>query len=81
MAKKDYKSEFEKHNITNVLWLKPKPPDPFTALDERLYPKLKSFYKIFNYEKTGFNLLDAIEKDGWVKIYEDNLAVIYQKPN
>lgn len=75
-GKTDYKEVFKKFNVDIVLWRKQKKTTP---LDE-LYEHLEKYLKIFGWEPSVFNFSEALEKDGWERIYEDAVAVIYRAP-
>ena len=74
-GKTDYSKVFEKYNIEVVLWSIPKEEE---KLDD-LAKKLEGFLSVFGWEKSDFDLLQALELDGWGKVYQDNVAVIYVK--
>ena len=69
----DYKDIFDKFNIGTVLVRKAsdRPKNPF-------YEKVHDFLVLFGWEKNDFGLLNALEDDGWKKVYEDDVSVIYK---
>lgn len=76
-GKKDYKPIFEKFNTKTVLWSIPPKESPVS----RLYDKLENYLTLFGWEKSDFELLEELEKDGWQKVYQDEVALIYRKFN
>ena len=68
-----YQEIFEKYGVSVVLWPKDKPLKFFDTLSQKLEQVL--FKK-----GEPFNLVKELEKDGWQKVYEDQVAVIYQHP-
>jgi hypothetical protein len=70
----NYKIIFDEQGIDTVLWASPGEKDLFGLLEEKMHTVLKKTNTNRNY-----NLLTNLEKDGWTKVYEDSVAVIYQK--
>lgn len=69
-----YQGVFEKYTIKTVLL----PAPGRVGLMQYLDNKLDEFLSLrFGRKRHDFDLLRQIEKDGWTKIYEDNVAVIY----
>ncbi|KKQ52973.1 hypothetical protein A2865_02030 [Candidatus Woesebacteria bacterium RIFCSPHIGHO2_01_FULL_39_17] len=75
-GKTDYRKVFEKYNVEIVLWSKPKEEDKLDDLTE----KLEGFLSVFGWEARDFDLLQVLELDGWGKVYEDEVAVLYKSP-
>ncbi|KKQ98008.1 MAG: putative membrane protein [Candidatus Woesebacteria bacterium GW2011_GWB1_39_12] len=75
-GKVDYRKVFERYDVEVVLWSKPKEEDKLDDLTE----KLEGFLSVFGWETSDFDLLQALEQDGWVKVYEDEVAVLYKSP-
>lgn len=73
-GKVDYKDVFKKFEIDAVLAHKESEKD-----EGFLLGKVKSFLSIFGWEENNFDFFKALENDGWQKVYEDEIAVIYQK--
>jgi hypothetical protein len=64
-----YKDYFKKYNIDTVLWEKPrKNPSEF-----------RINYRITKSKDNALSIVGRIEKDGWKKIYEDEVAVVWRK--
>lgn len=74
-GKEDYKVHFLKYNIDTVLWEKSKKPSVFDNLEDKLL--VLAMGK--NYPGKKFNLVESLANDGWNKVYEDTVAVIYHK--
>lgn len=70
-----YKEIFDKYDIQTVLWTKQKEDTPLDVYFE----KAENFLTRFGYKKRDFKLLKQLERDGWIKVYQDDLAVIFQK--
>ncbi len=70
-----YKDVFEKYNITTVL-LPKQEEQPEVA---SMLPLLQNYLNQITKRKKDFSLLKELEKDGWKKVYEDDVSVIYQK--
>ncbi len=73
-GERDYKDSFEKYNVDTILW----PREESTSTIGKITKKLEG---LFSQDSEKFNLLEQIEKDGWEKVYEDEISVIYQEPN
>lgn len=71
-GERDYQESFEKYGIDTVLWPTKEPVDAIGTVAERLE-------NLFSRDSEKFKLLEQIEKDGWEKVYEDEIAVIYQR--
>jgi hypothetical protein len=71
----NYKDVFQKYNVDTVLL----PVEKRETFIDQLDKKFKKFLGRFNKEKLDFNFFDEIEKDGWMKVYSDGTAVIYEK--
>jgi hypothetical protein len=78
-GKISYEEVFQKYGVKTVLW--PKPKD--VGYVEKVENKINRFFKkLMNKqgEDTDFDLVTSLSKDGWQKIYEDKVAVIYEAP-
>jgi len=75
-----YKNTFAQFNITTVLLPNKKEGQEsgIDKLEKRLFSFLSQL-KIIN-EQNTFNLTKVLESDGWQKVYEDTVSVVYQKP-
>lgn len=71
-----YEEVFEKYAVNTVLW--PVPAGP--SLYDRLEEKVADFLARLGKEKKEFNLLAALEAGDWQKVYQDSVALIYQRP-
>lgn len=77
--KKDYKPVFDKYNIRTVLWPTPKLSTYYTFFNLKI-EKPEFIKKRFPKEpKDPF--LTMLEKDGWKKVYQDEVAIILIKPD
>lgn len=70
----EYEEIFVKYNIDTILVQKGIDFDNSSFLN-----KAKNVLSIFGWEKNDFSLIEAVENDGWEKVYEDEIAVIYAK--
>ncbi len=77
----DYKSVFQKYNITVVIWPQPRQREPFSYLENLLGNRLNFINDLLGIKYKDFELIGQLEKDGWVKVYEDEISFIYQKQN
>jgi len=68
-----YKEVFEKYNITTVLWPKVRPMGYLDALSAKIADRLLK-------KEEQYNFLETLKNDGWRKVYEDRLSVIYETP-
>lgn len=74
-SEKDLKKGLEKYNITMILWPKEnKQKGLEKLLGNFLLDKLIKLNK-----KSDFSITSYLEKNGWQKVYEDNLSQIYAK--
>lgn len=73
-GERDYKQSFEKYSVDTVLW----PRKEQTNAIGKIVKKLED---LFSQDSEKFSLLEQIEKDGWEKEYEDEVSVIFKKPN
>jgi len=68
-----YNQIFLKYQINTVLWMRPQPEGLLsywlTCLERFLFP-----------QKTSFDFLSKIIINGWQLVYQDEVAVIYQRP-
>lgn len=70
----EYKEIFNEFGIDTVLTgVKTQNPS------DTFYDKAENFLTLFGWEKNDFSLLDTLENDGWQKVYEDEVSVIYQE--
>ena len=69
----EYRSEFEKYNIDTVLWTQTRDRTRLERFVEDLLETLSIK------DKSGYSLIKELEADGWVRVYQDNVAVIYQR--
>jgi len=72
----EYTEVFENFDINYVLWPATKRSSTKMKLEERVVNSLN----IFGLKRNDFNILIKLEEDGWEKIYEDDVSVIYKKP-
>ena len=78
-GKEDFKDFFKKYNITTVLWIKPAPQK-----DSDILKFISSFHltllnQIFNLQESKI-FVQKLENEGWKQLYQDQIAVIYQRP-
>ncbi|MFC1649721.1 hypothetical protein ACFL2C_03365, partial [Patescibacteria group bacterium] len=71
----DRKVQFEKYEIDTFLWFAPTEPGAYEKIDQYL---LNLYQRLFNKEDKSFDFFKSLEDDGWEKVYEDELAVIYR---
>lgn len=71
-----YTEVFDTFDITIVLWPTEKEQKP---VDRKIEEWDTYFRKLFGKEER-FDFIKTLEKDGWEKVYEDDVAVIYEKP-
>lgn len=74
LAEVSYKDVFAKYGVDTVVWPVKLKPSPFESLAE----KLKPFLNQLGMRVVYFDIYKELEKDGWVKVYEDSVAVIYK---
>jgi hypothetical protein len=72
-----YKDIFQKYQITVVLMPVQRQETPISKLDKKFKKLLGKIFK--NKKNVDFNLIQELEKDGWIKVYSDDTAVIYEK--
>lgn len=72
-----YVEIFDRFSIDTVALGKPKQENDL----DRLFDKLEEYLTIFGWKKKQFDFLGELRKDGWAKIYEDDVAEIHQKKN
>lgn len=77
-GKKDYREIFKQYNINTVLWFKPdlQENSNFSKLISSFH--IKFLNQIFG-SKENKSFLKKLEDDGWKKVYQDEIAVIYLK--
>ena len=73
----NYEEIFKKYDIRLVLWPRPKRG----SFSEILNQKLANFLAKFGIEKKEFDFLKKLEEDNWVKVYEDEVAVVFKNPS
>lgn len=78
-GKVNYNEVFEKYEISVVLLPKPTPGTIIGNLVKSLDDRLTPIYTLFNIDRSDFVLVEKLEEDNWGKVYEDNIAVIYEK--
>lgn len=72
-----YKDVFNKYNVTTALL--PKHGEEKNM--DSFFPKLQNYLnQIIGRRNKDFSLMEELENDGWKKIYEDEVSVIYEKP-
>lgn len=71
----DYKEVFSKYSISTVLLPKQVEED-----EKVFFPKLQNYINRITGYTNDFNLVKELQKDGWQTVYEDDVAVVYQKP-
>ena len=71
----DYNPYFSQYRIETVIWNNPERPDTYRFI-ERTFPLLEFSFGMPMYGK-GF--IEQLEKDGWIRIYENETTVIYKK--
>jgi hypothetical protein len=80
-GKEDYNEYFDKYGISWVLLPVEKPTGLVGAMEKIFTNKFNFLYKLFNIDETNFSLVEKIKSDGWKKVYEDKIALIYSKPS
>ncbi|UCH72252.1 MAG: hypothetical protein JSW62_01520 [Thermoplasmatales archaeon] len=73
----DYQTIFEKYGVDTVLWCVPVAKTPLQRLSE----SIENYIVRFGWEKKDFSLFENLQEDGWEKVYDDDTALIYKKPN
>ena len=71
---KEYKQVFDKYGVDTVLWPRPSPKSVLEVWGDKIESLLEKE------EKVDFDFLKTIEREGWAKVYEDSVAVVYKKP-
>lgn len=74
-GEKDYKKIFDRFKVSTVLSAKKGEESPL----DKFYKKVESFLNIFGRGRNDFNFLEKLKKDNWAKIYEDDVAVVYER--
>jgi hypothetical protein len=75
-----YKSTFDQFNITTILLPNRKEAESIGINKfENMISSFLSLYGLVKDQDT-FDSIKTLESDGWQKVYEDNVSVIYQKP-
>lgn len=67
----DYRDVFERYGVGTVLWSKPRPK----GFLDNLSDKVETFFG----KEEDFEFIGELEKDGWKRLYEDDVAVVYQR--
>jgi hypothetical protein len=76
----DYRKVFDKFGVTTVLWPTKKPETFITKLNKKLKNFSARFLRLVSNKKNpDFDLIETIEQDGWVKVYSDSTAEIYER--
>jgi len=70
----DYRIVFEKFGVDTVLWPAPKERNSFDDFTD----SAEEFLVKFGREKQDFDFIDQLVNDGWEKMYEDDVAVVYK---
>lgn len=73
----DYKEVFNNFKVDTVLW----PKVVARGTIDKLAERIENFFVKEGIEKEEFDFLEQLEKDGWEKVYEDSVSVIFRKPN
>jgi hypothetical protein len=76
-GEKDYKDVFLKYKVDTLLLPPPKPESFLTALDR----KLRVFLTRVGIDFKEYDLIKTLEEDGWQRVYEDSVSVVYEKPS
>jgi len=74
-GKISYRKPFAKYGIDTVFWSR-RVEDKDV---KRLLGQIEDYLIDLGLMKPRFNLLDKLGEDGWVKVYEDSISVIYKK--
>lgn len=74
-GEKNYKEVFEKYSVDTVLWPKREGGGVIQKLESE-FTNLLTRLKLF--EENDFDFLKQLEDDGWEKVYEDDVAVVYE---
>ena len=72
-GREDNQTHFDKYGIDTVLWSK-------SHSETFLEKFVESVYEPLMHKKNSFDIIQALENDGWKKIYEDEVSVIHQRP-
>lgn len=72
-----FRQAVDRWRIEVVLWPKPKKESYWDYLDKKLYNLMAKFGK----KRRDFDFLAKLEEDGWMKVYDDGIAVIYRRPS
>lgn len=70
----DYGEFFNRFGVDTVLTRKVS-----EVSEHPLYLKAENFLTFFGWEKNDFEFLKLLEEDEWMKVYEDEVSVIYKK--
>lgn len=70
-----YLPVFEKYGIATVLWPAPKQKEFAKAWEKKIVNTLTRFSQ----KESGFNFPKQLEKDGWLILYQDTVAIILTK--
>jgi hypothetical protein len=74
-----YQKEFEKYKVDTVLWpVSKKELGLYDRLEVRLEDVLNRW---FGKQKSDYDFINQLEIDGWDKTYEDEVSVVYRKPD
>ena len=75
-----YRPSFEKYNVVMVLWPKRDVGDPFGFFEGKLNKAFPGLRESLGLEDNNRDFLKELNTDGWKKVYEDKVAVIYSAP-
>lgn len=74
----DYKRTFDKYSVNYVLWPRKNRRTPL----EHIQARVEEYLVRFGREKSEFDFMAQLEKDGWKRVYQDEVSVIYKnQPN
>ncbi len=74
-----FDNQFQKFNVTEVLWEAPVNPDRVSIWGKPSELFWRYLNNLYNQESPP-QLPERLEATGWWKVYQDKVAVIYQKP-
>jgi len=72
----DYRLVFEKYGVDSVLWFAPRQPSAYGLITKKLENLLLRPEK-----EEEFDFIDKLKEDGWLVVYQDDIAVVYRKNN
>jgi hypothetical protein len=68
-----YLDVFKKYGVDTVVWSIPKKESNWDSF-------LKKLEKLISKKKDTFDLITKLEEDGWEKVFSDEVAAVYKKP-